>query len=563
MKKIFILAVSLYVFNSCTSDFAETNTNPLDIVNTTPEALLPLAIKKGYDASYEYYYDYYRRIMPWTQTLVPGLGNTSEFMDDGSNMNVRKDVFYGDHGSLLTDIIYKIDQMPADQQARYVNIKSIAIILKVYYAWYVTDVNGSMAYTEAFQARYGGTSTPKFETQEQLYDIFDNQLNNVYTAIEGANQSIQVSPGNGDLFFNGDILKWKKVSNSLRLKIASRLMKRNPAKLSTIATQVLSRDQISSNAESFSLRARRFTEHGNFNPIGFSASKPMVDFMGSNNDPRLRIFFQKNSYNRTAINKLVAAGQMNTITIPSSDTATTNTKWRYVGGPTSPYMVSVSHSRYYTSAKRTLNGVIYDTISQLQYRIWQPEYNAGTGNAIFNMLTFADYTLLKAELQTRGLITTGISTKELYESGIKASIQAYDYMAKEAAIESAPEVYLSPTDVQITTYQNAPDVLFNPSKALEQIIIQEYLNYFKQPNEVWALIKRTGIPNTSTALKLEAVMTSGGIPLTMPRRIVLPTPSANNLNFNNQQAALNQMKQDPDFGTSESDIQGRIWWDKK
>lgn len=563
MKKIFILAVSLYVFNSCTSDFAETNTNPLDIVNTTPEALLPLAIKKGYDASYEYYYDYYRRIMPWTQTLVPGLGNTSEFMDDGSNMNVRKDVFYGDHGSLLTDIIYKIDQMPADQQARYVNIKSIAIILKVYYAWYVTDVNGSMAYTEAFQARYGGTSTPKFETQEQLYDIFDNQLNNVYTAIEGANQSIQVSPGNGDLFFNGDILKWKKVSNSLRLKIASRLMKRNPAKLSTIATQVLSRDQISSNAESFSLRARRFTEHGNFNPIGFSASKPMVDFMGSNNDPRLRIFFQKNSYNRTAINKLVAAGQMNTITIPSSDTATTNTKWRYVGGPTSPYMVSVSHSRYYTSAKRTLNGVIYDTISQLQYRIWQPEYNAGTGNAIFNMLTFADYTLLKAELQTRGLITTGISTKELYESGIKASIQAYDYMAKEAAIESAPEVYLSPTDVQITTYQNASDVLFNPSKALEQIIIQEYLNYFKQPNEVWALIKRTGIPNTSTALKLEAVMTSGGIPLTMPRRIVLPTPSANNLNFNNQQAALNQMKQDPDFGTSESDIQGRIWWDKK
>ena len=563
MKKIFILAVSLYVFNSCTSDFAETNTNPLDIVNTTPEALLPLAIKKGYDASYEYYYDYYRRIMPWTQTLVPGLGNTSEFMDDGSNMNVRKDVFYGDHGSLLTDIIYKIDQMPADQQARYVNIKSIAIILKVYYAWYVTDVNGSMAYTEAFQARYGGTSTPKFETQEQLYDIFDNQLNNVYTAIEGANQSIQISPGSGDLFFNGDILKWKKVSNSLRLKIASRLMKRNPAKLSTIATQVLSRDQISSNTESFSLRARRFTEHGNFNPIGFSASKPMVDFMGSNNDPRLRIFFQKNSYNRTAINKLVAAGQMNAITIPSSDTATTNTKWRYVGGPTSPYMVSISHSRYYTSAKRTLNGVIYDTISKLQYRIWQPEYNAGTGNAIFNMLTFADYTLLKAELQTRGLITTGISTKELYESGIKASIQAYDYMAKEAAIESAPEVYLSPTDVQITTYQNAPDVLFNPSKALEQIIIQEYLNYFKQPNEVWALIKRTGIPNTSTALKLEAVMTSGGIPLTMPRRIVLPTPSANNLNFNNQQAALNQMKQDPDFGTSENDIQGRIWWDKK
>ena len=132
---------------------------------------MPQAIKKGYDASYEYYYDFYRRIMPWTQTLVPNVGNSSEFMDDGSNMNQRKDVFYGDHGSLLTDIIHQIDQMPAGQQARYVNIKSIATILKVYYAWYVTDVNGSMVYSEAFQARYGGTLTPKFEAQEQLYDI--------------------------------------------------------------------------------------------------------------------------------------------------------------------------------------------------------------------------------------------------------------------------------------------------------------------------------------------------------------------------------------------------------
>ncbi|WP_027380638.1 SusD/RagB family nutrient-binding outer membrane lipoprotein [Chryseobacterium daeguense] len=552
MKKIFLIASTLCLLNSCTSDFAETNTNPLDIVNTTPEALLPMAIKKGYDASFEYYYDYYRRIMPWTQTLVPSLGNPSEFMDDGSNMNARKDVFYGDHGSLLTDIIHKIDQMPAEEQAKYVNIKSIATILKVYYAWYVTDVNGSMAYTEAFQARYGGTVTPKFETQEQLYDIFDSQLNSVYTAIEGANQSIQVKPGAGDLFFNGDILKWKKVSNSLRLKIASRLMKRNPAKLTAIATQVLSRDQITSTAEDFSLRSRRFTEHGNFNPAGFSATKPMVDFMGANNDPRLPLFFQKNSYTKTAIKRLSTAGLMNDVQIIDS------TK-RYVGGPVSPDM---STSRYYTKARRSLNGITYDTVSRLQYRIWQPEYNAGTGNAVFPILTYADYSLLKAELQTRGLISTGSSVQSLYEQGIIASIATYNFIAKEAvAFDYTPTM-----DSEITGpngYLLAPDVKFNPSKALEQIIIQEYLNYFKQPNEVWALIKRTDMPNTSTALKLETPTRNGGIPLTMPRRIVLPTPSMDNLNYSNQQAALNLMKQDPDFGTSENDIQGRIWWDKK
>lgn len=546
-KNILTLIILLSVFSSCTDDFAEINTNPLDKITATPEELLPQAIKKGYDASYEYYYDFYRRIMPWTQTLVPSTGNTSDFMDNGANMNQRKEVFYGDHGSLLSDIIYKINQMPSDQQAKYVNIKSIATILKVYYAWYVTDVNGNIAYTEAFQARYGGTLTPKYETQEQLYDIFDQQLDQVYTAIEAADQSIQVKPGNRDLFFNGDIEKWKKTSNSLRLKMASRLMKRNPAKLTAIATEVLSRQQISNTAEDFSLLAKRFTEHGNFNPEGMSATKPMIDFMNASNDPRLPIFYQKNDYSQDNINKLVAAGMMNAA----------SESQRYVGGPTSPDMVSVNKSRYYTSARRLLNGVNYDTISKIQYRIWQPEYGTGTGNAVFPILTYADYSLLKAELAARGIISGNAET--LYNEGVRASIQTYNYFAKEAMVIG----YVPTTESQITDYLNSIPVKFDASKALEQIIIQEYLNYFRQPNEVWALIKRTGMPNTSTALKLEAPSRDGGIPLTMPRRIVLPTPSADNLNYQNQKASLDQMKQDPDFGTSESDILGRIWWDKK
>ncbi|AJW64658.1 Starch-binding associating with outer membrane [Elizabethkingia miricola] len=550
MKKILILAISLYLFNSCTSDFAEINTNPLDIVNTTPEELLPMAIKKGYDASYEYYYDFYRRMMPWTQTVVPLTGNGIDFMNDGSNMNQRKDVFYGDHGGLLTDIIYKIDHMSADQQAKYVNIKSIATILKVYYAWYVTDINGSMAYSEAFQARYGGTLTPKFETQEQLYDIFDKQLNDVYTAIEGSNQSIQIKPGNKDLFFDGNMTKWKKVANSLRLKIASRLMKRNPSKLSTIATQVLSRDQISSTDEDFSLRSKRFTEHGNFNPAGLSATKPMVDFMNANNDPRIPIFFQKNDYSQENIDKLVAAGKMKAA-IESQ---------RFVGGPTSPDMVSASKSRYYTSARRLLDSKNYDTISKIQYRIWQPEYNSGkgvgTGNAVFPILTYADYSLLKAELVQRGIITG--NAQALYEQGIRASIQTYNYIAKEAIVED----YVPSTESEIIAYINSSQIKYNAANALEQIIIQEYLNYFKQPNEVWALVKRTGMPNTSTTLKFD-IPIADGFTLIMPRRVVLPTPSRDNLNYQNQQSALEQMKQDPDFGGSESNIQGRIWWDKK
>lgn len=44
--------------------------------------------------------------------------------------------------------------------------------MKAYYAWYVSDVNGSMPYLEAFQARYGGIKTPKYETQDRIIQNF-------------------------------------------------------------------------------------------------------------------------------------------------------------------------------------------------------------------------------------------------------------------------------------------------------------------------------------------------------------------------------------------------------
>jgi len=164
---------------------------------------------------------------------------------------------------------------------------------------------------------------------------------------------------------------------------------------------------------------------------------------------------------------------------------------------------------------------------------------------------------LKAELAARNLIPG--NAKDLYEQGIRASIETYNYIAKEALVDD----YKAATDTDIIAYLNEPQIKFNPQLALEQIIIQQYLNYFKQPNEVWALIKRTGMPNPSTALKLENAFSQAGVLLIMPRRIVLPTPSKDNLNYQNQKEALDQMKQDPGFGASESDIQGRIWWDKK
>jgi hypothetical protein len=120
--------------------------------------------------------------------------------------------------------------------------------------------------------------------------------------------------------------------------------------------------------------------------------------------------------------------------------------------------------------------------------------------------------------------------------------------------------YAAVTPAEITAYLNHPTVRYTPARALEQIAIQNYINYFKQPNEAWAGFKRTGMPNRTTALANEDILINGSV-FQIARRAVIGNPSPTDLNFANKQAALDAMKADPNFGSDNLDPRGRIWWD--
>ena len=70
-----------------------------------------------------------------------------------------------------------------------------------------------------------------------------------------------------------------------------------PGKLASIATEVLADPiQMSSVDDSWFLPVgpSYADANGNFNPTGFVASKPLVDFFQAHGDPRLRIFYREN-----------------------------------------------------------------------------------------------------------------------------------------------------------------------------------------------------------------------------------------------------------------------------
>ncbi len=532
-----IIGVSLagLILSGCKKeDFVDDNTNPETLYDIPPANQFLNATISTHNADFEWFYDFYRRIMPWMQMNTATTGNGKTFIEDAGNFNQRYGNFYTNVGNRLVDITKLIEKLPADEQPKYRHMNAISNVLLAYYAFYTSDINGSIPFSEAFQARYGGTFTPKYDTQQEVFDRVDAMLKESIATLKGVPANTQQTLGNYDLYYAGDATKWVRAANALRLRVGMRFMKRDANKTKAIATEVLSSpitDLMSSNADGWIFDAlANFTGSGNsnWNPDGFRAPKSSVDFMLDNNDPRIRLFYQKN-------------------------------KWgQYVGSVASPdAAVSPQYSRLYSTP---------DTLSNLQYRMFMASFNGGTGINYFPIITYADFAFMRAELAARGL--AGDNAEIWYNTGVTASIKQYDEWAKNAMIieRNAAGTYVNSyvpvTDMEIANYLAAPKVKYNSAIAVEQIAVQAYLNFFKQPNEAWALYKRTGFPNSNTVLAFEKII-ADQVEQSPPRRAPLIVQAPTDLNFANNQAALAEMAKDPGFGRGPSDVFGRVWWDQQ
>lgn len=566
--KLMVAATALAIsFASCKKQtYIDYNTNPETIYIISPEEQFTNGCIAMQDADFEYYYDYYRIMMPWMQYFTPANGNSKTFMSDVGNFNQRRGYFYTRVGNVLTDVVELIKKMPEDEQAKRQHQVAIATILKVYYALYTTDINGSIAYTEAFQARYGGSVTPKFDSQEELFNIFNTQLKEAIATLKN-DAGNQVSFGDADLYFKGNTSKWVKAANALRLRLAMRWAKRDAGKQLEIVNEVLANqaDLLANNDDNleFVTSSSHAGANSNWDPSTalFKGSKAVVDFMYETEDPRIRIFFQKNAYSQENVDLAIEQGK-----IPATTTVSSR---RYVGGFASPDAATLTaNAKYYNNNRLFVNAngaeVPLDTLSRIQYRLFCPGISdpnianptPGTGRITFPMLTYSEQQFFRAELAAKGI--TGEDAAALYESAVKSSMKYYDLMGSRAQVFD----YTAITDDAINAAYNHVKVKYDAANAVEQIASQSYLHFFKQANEGWALYKRTGMPNTSGILALEPVI-ADGVAQKMPRRALIAVPLSTSRNFQNEQAAIQQMATDPEFGAGPADIYGRVWWDKQ
>ena len=179
MKLKYIMASFLIgscaFISSCKDDFADINTNPTIVSKPDPRYLFTQALANfdGHDY-FAWYYDY-NNMLRWSQT-VASTGGNENLMTTMSNS--------GKMGSQVYNVMNQVNELTyivnttleGEEQAKYTYLKALCQPLMIYLAMWDTDMYGSMAYTEAYQARYGGTLTPKYDTQAELFDLWEKQL---------------------------------------------------------------------------------------------------------------------------------------------------------------------------------------------------------------------------------------------------------------------------------------------------------------------------------------------------------------------------------------------------
>ena len=305
--KIFAAVVlASVVFSACNkSEYAKINTNPASISEGNPSYLFTQGYLEFEPSSYLYWYYISKIVKNFDQVNGGSTSDTYNTMGElggiGSQwINVKK---------YENDIKDLVSRYPEEDQNKYQHMTAILNVLSNYLAVLDTDLYGSMPFSEAAQARYGGTLTPKYDTQEEIFNTILEELDKDIDIFKNA--SDQINPGSQDPMYGGNVSKWLKVANGVKLKVAVRLLHQNKSKALQVAQEVAASDaNIMTTADDFFFNRGMSSDNG-MGDYAFhfgngvegmgTANKTIVDFMKKNMDPRVFIIYAKNSFNSEVV----------------------------------------------------------------------------------------------------------------------------------------------------------------------------------------------------------------------------------------------------------------------
>ncbi len=377
------------------------------------------------------------------------------------------------------------------------NSVSVARILTAYQYHNMTDKWGAIPYSEALKADAEPAITlPKFDSQKDIYYSLFQELADAQSKIDLTGPKIVEQ----DLIYKGDMGKWKRFANTLRMRMAMRLSEVEPTK---------AREEFLA-----AYTAGGFTSVGDDAVLWYTA------------DPQSRHPAYTNRLTRddhaigAKIVELLRNGDNTGLDFARHDPRLAI--WAEPAKADGGYRgMPAGHAPGHT--------IDLSTISRLSER-WR-----GRPDGDAKIMSYAEALFLQAEAAQRGWITG--NPEDLYIAGIKASMEYYGIPEAEAVayLAAHPEWDL-----------NAPG-----SSPLRQIAIQRWIATFGIGDEGWFEWRRTGWPELQPG-------PDNRNNDRIPRRYPYSDTQVNQ----NPENLKNAMEMQG-MTSGHVDINTRVWWDVK
>jgi hypothetical protein len=334
------------------------------------------------------------------------------------------------------------------------------------------DLHGDIPFTEAgLLSANGGNytaSAAKYDDAATLYTTMLDSLKNFANELNTINVPDYVLNKfkTQDLINTGNITLWKRYTNSLRLRMltrvsgASAFASRASSEIAGILSTPGTYPVVTVNIENIKvsvfntgsdISARSFKD-GLESSYGNMAGKVMIDHMKNNSDPRLRVMFEPG---------------------------------KNAGG-------------VYTGVNPTGNRLAQNQAIQRDSTIALYNRSSISRNLSFPgfLINAAEVSFLQAEYYLKASNLT--AAKTAYENGIRQSVEYY-YAIRSLSAESISGPVTPTNTTEVNAYIASPavnwDLALTTDDKLKLIATQKWLHYsVVQPHESWAELRRLDNP---------------------------------------------------------------------
>lgn len=490
--KYIIPALLLLVSFACDDGLEEINRNPNNPEEVNPELLMVTIIRGTVNQMVDEGYN--------TGNIVAQF--SAQIREPNTDRYIWESFSTWSNGySVLRDvnILYDIAE-----DRNLSNYKGIALVMRALVFSRMADAYGDLPYSQALKGKDANpVYAPAYDTQQEIYAglLQDLEQANQLLSSDGGEIRNDILYGNSS--YIGDPMKWKKLANSLKMRLLVRQSNKvDPSQaLQEIVNNPAQYPIFQNNADNARLK---YVEAPNLFPVTSNRighwrdrrlSKTLSTVLNNTGDPRLSVFAEPTTTSADAFSKgtgpLVWDGVRN--------------------GELDANLGSDIDSRV-----SALGKIFYQDLLV-------PVKAEGP------VMMYAEVQFILAEAAQRGWISG--NAESFYLDGIRASVDYY---------KTVSGVNITATD----EFLAGQEVKFEQANALQLIGTQKWIALFFHDLQAWHEWKRTGIPD----LKPSIVNNNGD---KIPVRFQYPT-AQQATNRTNYEAAVTRQGSD--------DLNTKLWW---